>query len=69
MKYAIMVLFDPEQDDWLFVTEQVKNEEGISVPRPLLFDSVEEAAEHSLIWVKDDKQDNVSIVIYDEKAD
>jgi len=69
MKYAIMVLFDPEQDDWLFVTEQVKNEEGISVPRPLLFDSIDEAFEHSAIWVKDDKQDNVSIVVYDEKAD
>jgi len=66
MKYAIMVLFDPEQDDWLFVTEQVENEEGLKIPQPLLFDSIEEAAEHSLIWVETGKEDNVSIVIYDE---
>jgi len=61
-----MVLFDAEQDDWLFVTEQVENEEGLRIPQPLLFDSIEEAAEHSLIWVETGKEDNVSIVIYDE---
>ena len=64
-----MVLFDAEQDDWLFVTEQVEDEDGIRIPRPLLFDSIEEAAEHSLIWVETGKEDNVSIVIYDENAD
>jgi hypothetical protein len=68
MKYAIMVLFDAEQDDWLFVTEQVENEEGLRIPQPILFNSIEEAAEHSLIWVESGKEDNVSIVIYDEEA-
>lgn len=66
-KYAIMVLFDKEADDWLFVTEDTGSCDMWNL-RPMLFDSIEEAFEHAAVWYIEGKEDNVSIVEYDEKS-
>ena len=64
-KYAIMVLIDAEQDDWLYVTE---SDADTWMPRPVLFDSIEEAFEHAAVWYIEGKEENVSIVEYDEES-
>lgn len=66
-KYAIMVLFDKETDDWLYVTEDNPDTETWT-PRPVLFETIEEAFEHAAVWYLEGKEENVSIVEYDEES-
>lgn len=61
-----MVCIDKKEDDWIFVTENTGKCDMWDL-RPMLFESIEEAFEHAAVWYIEGKEENVSIVSYDEK--
>ena len=65
-KWAIMLCIDPEEDDWIFVTEDNGRCDMWDL-RPVLFDEVHEALAYSEQWVIPGKEENVLVVNYDEE--
>ena len=47
-KYAIMVQFDVEADDWIYVTEESKGD--MYDLKPIVFDTFAEAVQAKQIW-------------------
>ena len=62
-KWAIMVLFDAEHDDWLFVTQDTQDPFDI---RPVLFDDINDALDFARSWALEGKEQNVKVVTYHE---
>lgn len=59
--YGIKILFDLREDLWIWVSTYGKS---IYEREPLLFDTKEEAEEHSKIWKKQGKEDRVKVEKY-----
>lgn len=62
MKYAIMVCFDNQEDDWIYVTEQTENCWDL---HPLLFDDIHDALAHARSFEIPNKEENVVVVSYE----
>jgi hypothetical protein len=56
-KYAIMVQFDVEADDWIYVTEE--NKGNMYDLKPIVYDTLAEAVQAKQIWK------NAKVVEYD----
>ena len=61
--YAIMVCLDPDNDDWIYITEHTKNCMDL---RPVLFDDEESAENYAITWRLEGKADMVKVVSYEE---
>ena len=57
MKYAIKIML--AADDWIYVSEPTGTMFEV---RPLLFDTLDAAREHSKIWMKKGYEDGVKVV-------
>ena len=62
-KWAVMVCLDPEEDDWLFVTEHNASTDNWS-PKPVLFNELEDALECADTWTIPGNEHMVSVVRY-----
>jgi len=63
MKYAIKVCLDPENDDWLYITERTQNCMDL---RLVLFDDEENAENYAITWRLEGKAEMVKVVEYNE---
>ena len=60
--YAIMVCIDPEEDDWLFVTEDTPDS---LLPKVKTFTDIHKALSYADAWVVPGKESNVQVVSYE----
>ena len=58
-----MVCLDPENDDWIYVTEDTGKCDWSL--KPVLFDTIEEAFKYSDTWRLPGKEQNVQVVAYE----
>ena len=58
-----MVCLNEQEDDWIYVTEDTGK---CDWPRPVLFDTIEEAFDYSDAWRLPGKEQNVQVVAYDD---
>ena len=65
-KWAVMVCIDPEEDDWIFVTEDNGKCDMWNL-QPVLFEHIEEAMAHADMWTLAGKEQNVMVVNYEEE--
>ena len=61
-----MVCIDPDNDDWLYITEG-RARDACAWPTPVLFESIEQAFEYADTWCLPGKEKNVQVVVYDEQ--
>ena len=61
MKYAIKVCFDPDNDDWLYITERTTNCMDL---KPVLFDLEEDAENYAITWRLEGKAHYVKVEEY-----
>jgi len=62
MKYAIKVCLDPDNDEWLYITERTTNCMDL---QPVLFDLEEDAENYAITWRLEGKADMVKVVSYE----
>ena len=65
-KWAVMVCIDPEEDDWIFVTEKSNSEEMFDL-QPVLFEDINEAIAYAGSFALPDLEENVMVVNYEEE--
>lgn len=58
-----MVCLNPDEDDWIYVTESTKHCWDI---RPVLFDDIQDAFKYSDTWRLPGKEQHVQVVAYNE---
>jgi len=64
MKYAIMVCIDPDNDDWLYITEGIARD-ACAWPNVVTFDDLESAENYAITWRLEGKADMVKVVKYE----
>jgi len=60
--YAIMVCFDEDEDDWIYITEDNPHCWDL---KPVLFEDAKDALEFAKPWVIPGKEKNVVVVNYE----
>lgn len=63
-KWAVMVCIDKDEDDWIFVMEDVNHLDASIHPK--LFDDLTEALEYAKTFTIKGKEENVQVVNYYE---